>query len=223
MEGAEQRGGRATQAPNRWEWSREEAATRLSILCRGGDPPIQNRPSSVCLRAACAHHDGRAAFQFHIPYPPCLYTYTRAIHLSSFSPLSLFVYISALKYTRLCIYVYIYMYVYIYGRMAWVERDGNASDEIRGTRVPRVTQGQLDSRPFKRDYVQRPSSLAPSLSISGFSLFSRARGEQRSVFPILPGFRWMDSVLFLLLRAVVFDGIFFFGKGVMVVFFKYIY
>lgn len=94
-----------------------------------------------------------------------------------------------------------------------MERDGNASDEIRGTRVPRVTQGQLDSRPFKRDYVQRPSSLAPSLSISGFSLFSRARGEQRSVFPILPGFRWMDSVLFLLLRAVVFDGIFFFWKG----------
>lgn len=58
--------------------------------------------------------------------------------------------------------------------MAWVEggeRDGNASDEIRGTRVPRVTQGQLDSRPFKRDYVQRPSSLVLSLSLSLFLSF----------------------------------------------------
>lgn len=60
------------------------------------------------LSAACAHHDGRAAFHssIYIPRiypPPCLYihTYKRARFTFSLSLcLPLFVYISASKYTR---------------------------------------------------------------------------------------------------------------------------
>ena len=96
--------------------------------------------------------------------------------------------------------------------MAWVEggeRDGNASDEIRGTRVPRVTQGQLDSRPFKRDYVQRPSSLVLSLSLSRyflFSLFLRACRKRRVFFRFSKDF---SVVLFLYYCYRVVNGIIF--------------
>lgn len=209
-------------------------ATRLSILCRGGDPPIQNRPSSVCLRAACAHHDGRNAFQLHIPVPTVfIYIYTRAIHLFSFSPLSLS--LSVCVYLRVEIRVRIYAHIYAYIRVyGWedgvgggqrVERDGNASDEIRGTRVPRVTRGQLDSRPFKRDYVQRrPSLLAPpslSFYLWVFSFFARARGEEKGVFfdfrrISMDGF-WSRFIVQLFLMVFLFFG----GQGIM--FFRLIY
>lgn len=95
--------------------------------------------------------------------------------------------------------------------MAWVEggeRDGNASDEIRGTRVPRVTQGQLDSRPFKRDYVQRPSSLVLSLSLSlSRYLYLFLHAQKRKVF-----FRFSKDfsvVLFLYYCYRVVNGIIF--------------
>lgn len=189
----EGRGSNAIEYPLPW---RRSTDPEQAILCL---------PS---CRVRAPRRTSRVSVPYSVP-AVFIYIYARDSPFLVLPSLSLCVYLRV-EIHALCIYVYVYIYVYIDGRMAWVERDGNASDEIRGTRVPRVTQGQLDSRPFKRDYVQRPSSLAPSLSISGFSLFSRARGEQRSVFPILPGFRWMDSVLFLLLRAVVFDGIFFF-------------
>lgn len=91
-----------------------------------------------------------------------------------------------------------------------MERDGNASDEIRGTRVPRVTQGQLDSRPFKRDYVQRPSSLVLSLSLA-LSLSFFARAKEKGVFSIFEGF-FCRLISLLLLSCSLMVLFFLFGR-----------
>lgn len=177
VEGAEwgERGRRATQAPNRWEWSRWKRsgnAIEYPLPWRRSTDPEQ---AILCLpRARTTTVEPR----FTVPYTFPVYTHRRVyiyIHInardSPFLSLSLSAFVCV--YLRVEIYA-CYIYACINGRMAWVEggeRDGNASDEIRGTRVPRVTQGQLDSRPFKRDYVQRPSSLVLSLSLSLFLSF----------------------------------------------------
>lgn len=99
-------------------------ATRLSILCRSTDP---EQAVLVCVRAP------RRTFHFHFPLRACLYT----IHTRD-SP---FLFLPSLcVYTR----VYIRAFARVYGRGGMarvVERDGNASDEIRGTRVSTSNAG----------------------------------------------------------------------------------
>lgn len=142
----------------------------------------------------------RTTTDVSLPFPPYarVYTqYTPAIHLFSSSPP--FVFIPACTSARLRAYM---------GEGGWrgwwnamVTRRMKSEEHV----FPRVTQGQLDSRPFKRDYrpttiVARCASLPIFLSIWVFCFFFFS--FCKDFFPFSEDFDgWMDGFCLISLRG----------------------